>query len=832
MVNIVCVGSVRNFLPRYEIVWSEANDPLYYCASIRDYRASSIWKEFLDAVLLSPTESASPSPPSHESICDQLPQKCVSNLTVFSSSRSLSRELKTIVTPYIKRGVLNANELSVTELPSPSETSFLNTGVYTFHEDSWNLPAAVAFFHHTFGGKKSGRTAYSLKFVPQVSLYCTTLSDACLDALDIVHAEDRPVFSPPAARGVGRQEGNERRHASMASGFTIRLAPSLLSHIGRTGCALGKRRLQSVIITHPLTDVARIRLRQEIVAVFSRRKGLLDRIQRGLIAKIMDLDKFTFKIHLATKMKGTSQKKILASSLLDLLLTIETITDLANILGTDEAWRKVGQPVIAELKRLVGVIGKLQVLVEEVYDVDSLQACSRLEVGDSIIINPKIVPDVADSFSELKRVQRDMEALKNSIASKICGSSSQKLRFVTHPQLGKVLRAPRSVDVPSKYQMLKVNKNERIFTTAALKELIQIDKDCKVRILAAERAYIAKTIEVLDTYMLPFCQIADLLGTLDVLASFAGFLQLIPNFAHKWTPPIVFSTSATQETGAPPSKQEGCAATIHGGRHAILDLQCEYKGLDPIVANDFNLGGDKRNIMLITGPNMGGKSTYSRQQALIFFLAQIGSFVPAAPSTIVPVVSVIALRIGASDNPFKGASTFMTEAIETAQMLAMIDDRHPRHLRALYPANPRSNAPPTSEERCASARTAVPALLVIDELGRGTCAMDGLSFAFGVLHYLKSKTNVLSIFATHFHELAVMASETLPEVVCMCLSKSDTGAASFHVKEGIEPDSDAIKLAEAFHYPPKIIEDARHFVQEYEKEVVGTPDLLHEMATT
>jgi DNA mismatch repair protein MutS len=184
---------------------------------------------------------------------------------------------------------------------------------------------------------------------------------------------------------------------------------------------------------------------------------------------------------------------------------------------------------------------------------------------------------------------------------------------------------------------------------------------------------------------------------------------------------------AVERRYARPEVTEGIGFAVEGGRHPVVEAALEAAGDGAFVANDCNLSGDDGDtgrLWLLTGPNMAGKSTFLRQNALIAVLAQMGSFVPAARARI-GVVDRLFSRVGAADDLARGRSTFMVEMVETAAILNR--------------AGPRS-------------------LVILDEIGRGTATFDGLSIAWAVVEHLHEVNRCRALFATHYHELTALAS--------------------------------------------------------------------------
>ena len=187
-----------------------------------------------------------------------------------------------------------------------------------------------------------------------------------------------------------------------------------------------------------------------------------------------------------------------------------------------------------------------------------------------------------------------------------------------------------------------------------------------------------------------------------------------------------FADLAADEDWSEPKVDESRTFDIQGGRHPVVERALRKQGGGPFVANDCSLTAqDTAAIWLLTGPNMAGKSTFLRQNALIALLAQAGSFVPAQKAHI-GLVSQLFSRVGASDDLARGRSTFMVEMVETAAILHQADER---------------------------------ALVILDEIGRGTATYDGLSIAWATLEYLHDKNQCRALFATHYHEMTALAGK-------------------------------------------------------------------------
>lgn len=244
---------------------------------------------------------------------------------------------------------------------------------------------------------------------------------------------------------------------------------------------------------------------------------------------------------------------------------------------------------------------------------------------------------------------------------------------------------------------------------------------------------------------------------------------------------------AAIENWTAPSVDNSRAFDIEGGRHPVVEHALKNNSGEPFIANDCNLSAEDRNanIWLLTGPNMAGKSTFLRQNAIIALLAQIGSFVPAR-SAHIGLISQLFSRVGASDDLARGRSTFMVEMVETAAILNQADDR---------------------------------ALVILDEIGRGTATYDGLSIAWATLEHLHDVNKSRALFATHYHEMTALAGK-LPGVDNATVTvKEWEGEVIFlhEVKKGAADRSYGVQVAQLAGLPPSVIARARVVLDALEK---------------
>jgi DNA mismatch repair protein MutS len=243
---------------------------------------------------------------------------------------------------------------------------------------------------------------------------------------------------------------------------------------------------------------------------------------------------------------------------------------------------------------------------------------------------------------------------------------------------------------------------------------------------------------------------------------------------------------AAVENWTRPNVDDSRAFNIQGGRHPVVERALAQQSGDPFIANDCDLSAeDTANIWLLTGPNMAGKSTFLRQNALIALMAQMGSFVPAT-SAHIGIVSQLFSRVGASDDLARGRSTFMVEMVETAAILNQADDR---------------------------------ALVILDEIGRGTATYDGLSIAWATLEHLHDVNKSRALFATHYHEMTALSAKLDGVDNATVAVKEWEGEVIFlhEVRKGAADRSYGVQVAQLAGLPESVIARARVVLDALEK---------------
>ena len=321
---------------------------------------------------------------------------------------------------------------------------------------------------------------------------------------------------------------------------------------------------------------------------------------------------------------------------------------------------------------------------------------------------------------------------------------------------------------PADYERKQTLVNAERFTTPELKEY-------EVKILTAHD----RSIEIEKRIFAELRRfVLEAAGRIRRSSTVVAEADLLANFAHL----------AALRRYARPKLVEEPVLEAAAARHPVIEQWMEETREGRFIPNDLflNSGEDGPSLLLITGPNMGGKSTYLRTAAMLVLMAQMGSFVPAQ-SLRLGLADRIYTRIGASDNVARGRSTFMVEMTETATILNTATRR---------------------------------SLILLDEMGRGTATFDGLSLAWATVEYLHAETGARTLFATHYHELTMLA-EKLPRVrnLCVGVRENASGIVFLHtIEPGAASKSYGIDVAKLAGLPPAVIERARRILRQHEKQ--------------
>ncbi|KKZ66686.1 hypothetical protein EMCG_07643 [[Emmonsia] crescens] len=371
--------------------------------------------------------------------------------------------------------------------------------------------------------------------------------------------------------------------------------------------------------------------------------------------------------------------------------------------------------------------------------------------------------DASRNLQKLHDALDLLKAEKSELTEKLretAGTDHLSLKWT--PGLGHIVHmkgvkaSQQSAEALGATRTVSSSKSTRSFYLSSWSHLGARIDDAKFHILSEEQRLFEELREAVILNLVKLRRNAAVLDELDVACSFASLAE-----EQQMVRPVVNNSKSHK---------------IVGGRHPTVKLGLEEQGR-PFVSNDCFIGEQER-IWLITGPNMGGKSTFLRQNALITILAQVGSFVPAEHAEI-GVVDQIFSRIGAADDLFRDQSTFMVEMLETATILKSATSR---------------------------------SFVIMDEVGRGTTPEDGTAVGFACLHHLHNVNQCRTLFATHFHVLADMTArfEHLGRY-CTDVKEDSSGSFSFvhRLRKGVNRESHALKVARLAGLPESVIDVAK-----------------------
>lgn len=503
---------------------------------------------------------------------------------------------------------------------------------------------------------------------------------------------------------------------------------TLLESVSNTKTAMGSRLLRSWL-SFPLTNENEINSRQNHVELFVKDRNLLHCVRENL----------------------------------DGILDVER---LAGRIAMDRAHAKDLQALKASLKFWL----KSQAVLER-YDFSMPEKDSAQKIID--LIENSIAEDPATVFTEgriikdgwseeldyWKKVRNDFNGiLEEYIESEKEKTGIQNLKIKSTGNLGYFIEVTKGKldKIPPHFIMRRTLLNAERYTTEKLQELENSLNESGAKILELEHNLFIEVRNELKKYIPYLQQAAKKIAYVDVVCSFAESAIL-----YNWNRPHVLSDSLE--------------FSVKNGRHPVVE---RHLPAGEFVPNDVSLCGSEpensASFALITGPNMAGKSTFLRQNALIALLAQTGSFVPADEANI-GIVDRIFCRVGASDNLARGESTFLVEMTETARIL-----------------------------RSATQNS----LVIMDEVGRGTSTEDGLSIAWAVSEYLLNTLKCKTFFATHYHELTRLEHKSLKRL-CMAVAENGSDIVFLRkVVEGSSENSYGIHVARLAGIPESVIERA------------------------
>jgi DNA mismatch repair protein MutS len=570
---------------------------------------------------------------------------------------------------------------------------------------------------------------------------------ALVDYLHLTQRGRMPLLRPPVREAMGgtmQIDAATRRNLELTQALSGGRDGSLLWAIDRTVTAGGARLLDRRL-SSPSLDLGIIHQRQVALSHFLNSPTLRDQLRESL-RRVPDIDRALSR--LALDRDGPRDMTAIRAGL-------EQAERIATLLAD-------APPLLAEAAQaLVGHHPLVDLLTR------ALVAEPPLLTRDGGFIAPGYDPELDDT-----RALRDegRGVIGRMQAEYVAATGVPSLKIKHNNVLGYFIETTTTHEdrmraMPELFIHRQTTAGQVRFTTLALSDLeTRILNSANHALEIEKRHYHGLKAEILASSG-PIAQAARALAEIDLAAAFADL-----SADENWCEPQIDDSRAFQ---------------ITGGRHPVVERALRQQG-QPFVANDCALTDrDTPAIWLLTGPNMAGKSTFLRQNALIALLAQAGSHVPASSARI-GLVSQLFSRVGASDDLARGRSTFMVEMVETAAILNQADDR---------------------------------ALVILDEIGRGTATYDGLSIAWATLEHLHEVNRCRALFATHYHEMTALSAKLDGVENATVTVKEWEGDVIFlhEVRKGAADRSYGVQVARLAGLPASVIERAKVVLEALER---------------
>ena len=580
-----------------------------------------------------------------------------------------------------------------------------------------------------------------------------TAAGSALFYIEKTQIDSRPALNPPSRDTSGAAlaiDAATRANLELTRTLSGERAGSLLATIDCT-VTPGGARLLAERLAGPLTHPDQISDRQDAVTALVDNNDLRDRLRR-ILKRSPDLARALSRLSLG---RGGPR-------------------DLACVRDGLFAARELGLELAIAPDLPKELLAASQVLQSLRTDVADRLAAALADELPLLKRDGGFIRQGFDSnLDELRELQQDSRRFIAALQARYATETGcRTLRVKHNHMIGYFVEVPQNVGedlLKEPWKDTFVHRQTMAgamrFSTMELGELEAKIASAADRALKIELALFDEMVQALLDLSADVAAAAEAIAVIDVTASLADLAMRLD-----WTRPVVDTS---------------LAFAIKGGRHPVVEAALKRDGV-PFIANDSNLSGkDAGHILLITGPNMGGKSTYLRQNALIVVLAQMGSYVPAGQAHI-GIVDRLFSRVGAADDLARGRSTFMVEMVETAAILNQ-----------------------------ATARS----LVILDEIGRATATFDGLSIAWAAIEHLHEANRCRALFATHFHELTALA-ERMKRISNATLKVTEwNGEVVFlhEVVPGAADRSYGLQVARLAGLPGPVVERAKAILSELEK---------------
>ncbi|MCJ1335013.1 MutS-like protein [Bachmanniomyces sp. S44760] len=520
-------------------------------------------------------------------------------------------------------------------------------------------------------------------------------------------------------------------------------------------------RLLAQWLKQPLMSTEEIEKRQQLVEAFFMDTELRQTMQEEHLRSIPDL----YRLAKRFQRKLANLEDVVRAY--QVVIRIPGFIDALGRVMDEKYGDTLNEAYTSKLIGYSNSLAKLQEMVETTVDLEALD-------HHEFIIKPEFDESLRIIRKRLDRLKYDMDVEHTKVGKDLGQDTEKKLFLENHRVHGWCFRLTRNeagcIRNQKQYQECSTQKNGVYFTTSTMQSMRREFDQLSENYNRTQSGLVSEVVNVAASYCPVIEQLAGVLAHLDVIVSFAHV-----------------SVHAPTSYVRPKMHPRGEGNTIlKEARHPCMEMQDDIQ----FITNDVSLIRNSSEFLIITGPNMGGKSTYIRQIGVIALMGQVGCFVPCAEAELTLFDCILA-RVGASDSQLKGVSTFMAEMLETANILKSA----------------------TSES-----------LIIIDELGRGTSTYDGFGLAWAISEHIVREIKCFAMFATHFHELTALVEE-YPQVqnLHVVAHIGDTNEKArrevtllYKVEQGVCDQSFGIHVAELVRFPEKVVNMAKRKADELE----------------